>query len=587
MNILPFDIVVHTLSFIDSESVLQSMQINKFFACIINKIIKDAMRNDINYCLFRIKTLSIATLRKYLQQINDEAELPNLMLAAFLSNNKDIVPEIIDVHIKLQKITTLVTDLRACFNFCTGYFYRHNVFFNFIIGAGKDPAVIDFRNYFETWVILILNAEQIDVIDRMYPRDPIICETDQSNYAKKFDIFNHVYLNFNRLRSRSYHNPERNLNNCGIIAIDNYIKQMLYTGDNIIVHYRRNHSYTSEYMRKKIDSNIIYALYGGPDGALRGPDGALRGPDGALRGHLNLFLECLKYQNKQIQHYHKLVITCLLRYNHTEQYKAYSSMMRTDPHYRLVKRHIGFKNIFVNFPANIILPLLSLSTFEFCVQEFGLLPCIPKSAEYTNIASLECLEKYSVCNYSWSDHFSNDIFHEESMLDHCSCLLDNIVAQMVLTYPSEPDILAYCTENSFVNRGKNCIGDKNMNMWAYIALLGGHLELFRRIFPSQHLYYQVSYFNKTISIGLLRYNHIDQYQIIKVDLGEFTITIDDIFCTELYFGIDLPKLSVTTFKFLVQEFGVGIPAHNHLKYVDDELQLFLRASEFDLNKIQC
>ena len=66
-------------------------------------------------------------------------------------------------------------------------------------------------------------------------------------------------------------------------------------------------------MNKKMDSKIIYALYG---------------------GHFNLFLECLKYRNHNIKHYHKLIITCLLRYNHVEQYKAYSLMMLTDPHYR-------------------------------------------------------------------------------------------------------------------------------------------------------------------------------------------------------------------------------------------------------------
>lgn len=546
MDILLADVVVHMLSFVDAESLLQSMQINKFFARIINKIIKDAIRNDINCCLFRIKSLSVAILRKYLQQINDETKLPDLMLAAFLSNNADFVSEIIDAHIKLQKITmgTLY------FDFCTSHFYHHNVFFNFITNAVKHPVFIDFRNYFEAWIVLILNAGRIDVIDQMYPRDLTLSDINQSNCIKKYQIFSHVHFNYDRLRFTSYHSPGRNLNDCGVAAIDNHIKQMLYASDTAIFHYRQNYTYIPEYIRQKIDSNIMYALYG---------------------GDFNLFLACLKYQGKKIQHYHKLVITGLLRYNHTEQYKAYSLMMRTDPHYRLVKRHIGFKNIFVNFPANIILPLLSLSTFEFCAQEFGIWPCIPKSAEYTNIASLECLEKYSVRNYSWSDHFSDDIFHEETMLNHPSCLLDNIVAQMI--YNFEPDILAYCTENSFVNRGKNCIGDKNMNMWAYIALLGGHLNLFHRIFQSRHPCYPISHFDKTISVGLLRCNHVDQYQIIKVDLGEFTITMDDIFRTKLLFqGIDLPKLSIATFEFLVREFGVGIPMHEHLKYIDDELK---------------
>ena len=140
------------------------------------------------------------------------------------------------------------------------------------------------------------------------------------------------------------------------------------------------------------------------------------------------------------------------------------------------------------------MPLLSLSTFEFCAQEFEIVARIPKLEEYISVASSECLEKYSVCNHSWSNHFSNDNMKlsEESILDQSrwTYLLNNNVAQMI--YNAEPGILEYCTNTLLVER-INCIGDKNMNMWAYIALSGGHLKLFSRIFQSRHPHVQLDF----------------------------------------------------------------------------------------------
>ena len=162
-------------------------------------------------------------------------------------------------------------------DFCVSHFYRYNVFFQFIINIEKNFAVhIDFRNYFETWIVLILNAGRIDVIDQMYPRDLTNCDIDQSDYIKKYQIFSHVHFNYDR-SSPSYHISGINLNDCGVAAIDNHIKQMLYANDTTtIFHYRQNYTYISGH-DNKIDSNITYALYG---------------------GHFNLFLACLKYQGK-------------------------------------------------------------------------------------------------------------------------------------------------------------------------------------------------------------------------------------------------------------------------------------------------
>ena len=131
MNILSIDVVIHILSFIDAESLLLSMTINKIFAIIVNKIIKDALRNDIIYYIFRIKTLSIATLRKYLQQITDDAEIPRFHVSSIFVDNKDFILEIINAHIKRQMEIELHNNIvRSNFNFCGSYFYLHNVFFN-------------------------------------------------------------------------------------------------------------------------------------------------------------------------------------------------------------------------------------------------------------------------------------------------------------------------------------------------------------------------------------------------------------------------------------------------------------------------
>ena len=83
------DCIVQILLRTKNESLLEIMRTNTFFYRIVHQIIRDAIHDDIYSLLFRIKILSLETLKAYLEKISiiDDYKLAYLMLAAFLSRS--------------------------------------------------------------------------------------------------------------------------------------------------------------------------------------------------------------------------------------------------------------------------------------------------------------------------------------------------------------------------------------------------------------------------------------------------------------------------------------------------------------------
>ena len=518
MNIIDvsIDSIVIIFSHIDGNALLLAMKTCKFFKYVVDKIIEEADHHDIYLHLFRISALPNTTLKKYLLKIPtiDDTKLANLMLAAFTTDNDEFVSVIITFIIDRSPgycIGGILFEANQWF--LKDEFFRDNAFFNSIPYPIKEKSwsCIFYQNYFDTWIFMIMIAGRIDVFDQMFPRNKLV----------KYRIFDYAI--------------KSNYPTTTIIKIDNHIKQMLYHGDTNIFNYYHKHIESPSYCFRKINDYAIYILYG---------------------GHLDLFLQCLKNQNAR--HYHKLIISCLLRFNHIDQYRKYDTLMRLDSFYRIIKRHIVLADVLTNWPTinNIVLPPIASETIEFCMQEFDI--------------SI----KFSPSNFVVNPLAQDNIMNNWSEQLNVNCLIKMI-------YFNEPDVLEYCAISSFnfVRLNKK-YGE--MNRYAYVALCGGHLTLFRTIFYNCHGLISMGDFDVIICIGLLRYNHVDQYRdyIRTISLiNRSNIIFEDIFSIELSIDIDLPKLSVSTFEFLIKEFDLRVEKTNigpYEKYLTDELKALLQ-----------
>jgi len=145
-----------------------------------------------------------------------------------------------------------------------------------------------------------------------------------------------------------------------------------------------------------------------------------------------------------------------------------------------------------------------------------------------------------------------------------------------MIYRNDTNIWAYCVDLIF--KFTDEFNPEYMYQYAYVALCGGHWELFIKIFQQVYADKSIEVFIKIICIGLLRHNHVELYK--KYLCPYFTsnliakphITIDEIFSRELMIGIDVPKLSLATHKFLIQEFEIT----PEIPLSDEELKSLLR-----------
>lgn len=533
MDSFSYDVLNCIFSYVNVETLIQSMSVSKVFARTIDKTIKGATRNDILKHLFQIKMLSIETLRKYASQIIDHTQCAHLMLAACISGNTAFVSELIPLIIKNSYSDGWSKYLNG--KFLKNTYYLENIFFNYIPIETVDRDLINFKYYFDQWLVTLLYMKQLNILDQMYSHRVNRCQI--YDYIALIPIVTLAPKKDDMLR-----------------IIDNHIKKMIYDYDTDILTYEtRWGTVTKLRTNEKINQFVAYALYG---------------------GHLDLFMERFQNQGKNIRRYHKLITICLLRCNHIKQYKTYTSTIITDHYYRIIDHHIRFENIFIDLPKidNVTLPLISLETFEFCVQEFGLEAKIPRNKQWIKMASPEILNKYSVDNYI-SDinficaHFSGNIDYNTGVT-----WAEYAIEKMI--YYNEPDIAEYLIETEC---GKYNISQAQLHLFEYIALSGGHIELFTKIFGSWHSSYSMINFSKNICTCLLRYNHIDHYKKYCSALRfEQKIRIDDLF-NKLKVNFELPRLSLTTFEFIVKEFDIQRLQVNRVNINDcsEELRLFL------------
>ena len=185
-------------------------------------------------------------------------------------------------------------------------------------------------------------------------------------YMKKYIVFDYIK---NGLR------PAFNFYIYRSMMQEEQIQERLYKGDVKMLNYYKKIglSWIPSHIYQMISRWSVCILYG---------------------GHLDLFLEYLKYRDEDVNNYHAHIITCLLRCNHVNQYKTYA---RTIRHFGIVKPDITFHNILTNFLAtNFVLPVMTVTTFKFCINEFGLEVKIPKYKAYINAVSKKIWKNYTI-----------------------------------------------------------------------------------------------------------------------------------------------------------------------------------------------
>lgn len=348
---------------LDGTSLFKSMQVCRLFARIINKIIINAEHNDTLKHLFQIATLSIDTMRKYSQQISafNDGQIAGLILAACVHNHFDFISSIVSEIARFRPMTKESQREQQLKN---AYYeiYFEFIFFNNFFDLIPHEALVELgkmvclENYLDTWFVMISNGDRIDIIDRMYDLDHLI----------KYKIFDRIY---------------NIVSDTGTANVELNIKNAMYTGEvNIFDHYRiMCADEIPSYINDKMDEFMVYTLYG---------------------GHVQLFVDMVHYKSANIQNYYKHIIVCLLRCNHIDHYQIFLSTV-TDPYFQVINQNIGLNDIFISLPAidTIVLPRLSLTTFEFCMKNFGIEAKLPNCAKYTTIASDEICQKYLSDNY--------------------------------------------------------------------------------------------------------------------------------------------------------------------------------------------
>lgn len=206
------------------------MIVSKFFARVTDKIIKGALRNDIFEYVFRIKTLSVMTLRKYAAQITNSTQCAHLMLAAGVSGNTVFISELIPLIIKN------IEPENSSSKFLENLYCQENIFFNYIPKDTVGYKFIDFNYYFKIWLITLLRTKQLNVLDQMY--------SYRVNRCHIFDILT-VSLEYPSVK-----------------IINDYIKKMIYDNDEDISYYIHHVINELSFTRNKINQYLMYALYG-------------------------------------------------------------------------------------------------------------------------------------------------------------------------------------------------------------------------------------------------------------------------------------------------------------------------------------
>lgn len=328
MNIetVSFDLFVNIFSYIPVHHLILSMSVCRSFASIIDKIIKEVIYDDMYEYLFVINSVKITTIRRYLERMVPvtDTKIAGLILAAVVTNNFELANEIAAKSVKLTDYQLLGTD----HDFFMSTFFLHNRFFNQIIER------INFSHCFKQWVRTIINVNRLDIFDHMYLHSGAI----------KYDIF---------------HYAQSMISKEGMQVVDNHIKMALYNGEiHIFDYYCRYYFLTTEsnYVCNKIYQFQMYILYG---------------------GHLDLFLRWINCANSDFRSldmhvYHKLIITCLLRCNHIEQYQKYSATVLLNPHFQIINQSINLDDFLIELPVTdcITLDPITSTTIDFCMQEF-------------------------------------------------------------------------------------------------------------------------------------------------------------------------------------------------------------------------
>lgn len=196
---IPIDVVTRIFLYVDGKSLLESMSVCRFFARIIDKIIFEALHDDMHQHLFQIENITIEILTKYLSHSNNEEKLANLILAAYVSNNYEIIDKII--YDRITKIINLVDhpnneSLSICAEYpCQEIFrapwkiFGYNSIYNAmciryarVITTIKkitefelNSYKIEFddlwhiNDYLDTWFRTIVRANRTDILDQLYP----------------------------------------------------------------------------------------------------------------------------------------------------------------------------------------------------------------------------------------------------------------------------------------------------------------------------------------------------------------------------------------------------------------------------------
>ena len=283
--------------------------------------------------LFQINP-SINLLRMYLHETPDirEIQLVNILLAALTNYHYSIILEIIKKMNVPDKILNIL-ERRL-----------HTPFFCW-------PTEIQFYpdQYMQIMLMTILNADRLDIF-KFLVKIP-----DCHNKAELL-----IYLT-------TY----------GLIAEGNFLVKMAYHNEYATLKYlaANNTKYYSLILGFHFESIYRAALLG---------------------GHLDLsrdLLSTLNFIPYEIIFHN--ITACLLRGNHIDKYMEFVKSVLPDIRKTYFKK-LSFELIFNANKNNIIMPPVTLATFEFCMKEFKWPAKIPDMNMkcYIGVASIEIYQKY-------------------------------------------------------------------------------------------------------------------------------------------------------------------------------------------------
>ena len=190
------DTLNHIFSYIEAKPLPLIRLVCNLFQKIISNIIEKAMCDDMIMYLFQFKSLSVPTLEAYLTNIKsidiDNDKISYLMLAAFVSNNFGFVPKIIKyaadkLSVPYTKINLLapLPVFTSNLEFIENPLFLNNAFFNLILPKDIFPIfeLINFYDYFKSWIRTIFVTNRIDILYQMYP----------FAIGKKYEVVGYLY----------------------------------------------------------------------------------------------------------------------------------------------------------------------------------------------------------------------------------------------------------------------------------------------------------------------------------------------------------------------------------------------------------